>query len=112
MNDWAIQLKNTKHIPVNKIPERLKGTTFQGYINISVNNLRKLFGEPTRKNTDTLKTYLEWDLECDGIIFAIYDYNTWDNENEIDPNERVNFHIGAHTQATVDFVERLITYNL
>ena len=84
MNDWAIQLKNTKHIPVKKIPETLKGTTFQGYINISVNNLRNLFGEPTRKNTDILKTYLEWDLECDGIIFAIYDYNTWDNENEID----------------------------
>lgn len=112
MNQWAIQLKNTKHIPVKNIPETLKGTVFQGYVCVSINELTSLFGEPTRKKTDPLKTYFEWDLECDGIIFAIYDYNSWDNENEINPNERVDFHIGAHTQPTVDFVQRLIAYNL
>ena len=112
MNDWAIQLKNTKHIPEKNIPTTLKGTAFQGFVFVSINELTSLFGEATRKNADPLKTYFEWDLECDGIIFAIYDYNTWDNENEIDPNKRVDFHIGGHTKATADFVQRLIEFNL
>lgn len=112
MNDWGIQLKNTKHIPEKNIPASLKGTVFQGFVFVSINELTSLFGEPTRKNADPLKTYFEWDLECDGIIFAIYDYNTWDNKNEIDPNKRVDFHIGGHTKATADFVQRLIEYNL
>ena len=108
MNDWAIQLKNTKHIP----KEKIRGTALQGYVDISLNDLRKLFGEETRKNTDPIKTHFEWDLECDGIIFTIYDYYTWEDENDINPDEQVTFHIGGLTKETADFVYRLIKYNI
>lgn len=107
-SSWKQQLNIVQHIS----PDRIIGTSFQGYVFASINELTSLFGEPTRKNVDSLKTYLEWDLECDGIIFTIYDYNIWDTENEIDPNERVDFHIGGNSSYVAEFVQHLVKYNI
>jgi len=75
------------------------GTSFHDVtISASVQDLINVLGEPTiQDNTGEDKVNFEWDLETDeGDVFTIYD---WKEYRELDLNERIEWHIGAHSKS-------------
>jgi len=75
------------------------GTSFHDVvIKASVNHLISVLGEPSyQNNTGEDKVNFEWDCETeDGDVFTIYD---WKEYRELDLDELIEFHIGAHSKS-------------
>jgi hypothetical protein len=73
------------------------GTSFHGQtVNCSYNDLVKVLGLPQyADNTGKDKTNYGWDCEDeDGTIFTIYD---WKEYERISNDQRIEWHIGAHS---------------
>lgn len=85
------------------------GTSFHGTtITTSVKKLRKVLGEPNYSaNLGNDKVNFEWQAETDsGDVFTVYD---WKEYRSIEENERVEFHIGGHTNnATVEALDEIL----
>lgn len=72
----------------------IAGTCLQGTINTSYDRLVKLFGEPTRGESDDGKVQVEWAMKfTDGTLATIYDWK----ENQV-PEGVTEWHIGGHTK--------------
>lgn len=84
------------------------GTSFHGTtITTSVKKLRKVLGEPNYSaNLGNDKVNFEWQAETEsGDVFTVYD---WKEYRSIEENERVEFHIGGHTNnATVKALDEI-----
>ena len=83
----------------NKTDRNTSGTSFHGVrITASPNELIQILGEPTEdSNGHGYETNLEWDCETDlGDVFSIYDRN---HHRRIMPDEKIEWHIGAHSLA-------------
>lgn len=85
------------------------GTSFHGTtITTSVQKLRMVLGEPKYSANDGMdKVNFEWQAETEsGDVFTVYD---WKEYKRIDENERVEFHIGGHTNnATVKALDEIL----
>lgn len=91
-----------------KETDNVIGTSwFQGTINTTANKLTKLFGEPYRYVDD--KTQYEWNLECNGISFSIYDYK---EDEEINPNEKIDWHIGTKNKKESNYITKILKEKL
>ncbi len=80
----------------------------QGYINISFDDLRKKFGEPT--DGDGYKVDAEWEI-TDGVRAAtIYNYKNGHNYNGMEGIERtsiVAWHIGGSDRSAVELLQNI-----
>lgn len=85
------------------------GTSFHGTkITTSVQKLRKVLGEPKYSaNSGEDKVNFEWQAETEsGDVFTVYD---WKEYRSIEEDERVEFHIGGHTNnATVEALDEIL----
>ena len=85
------------------------GTSFHGTtITTSVKKLRKVLGEPNYSaNLGNDKVNFEWQAETEsGDVFTVYD---WKEYRSIEEDERVEFHIGGHTNnATVKALDEIL----
>ena len=85
------------------------GTSFHGTtITTSVKKLRKVLGEPKYSaNLGDDKVNFEWQAETEsGDVFTVYD---WKEYRKIRENQRVEFHIGGHTNnATVKALDEIL----
>jgi len=89
------------------------GTSLQGYIEISYDELVKLFGEP--QASDGYKIDAEWIIKTSsGIVITIYNYKDGINYNgpEGTPTKDIiNWHIGGKNQESVEELYRIIEAN-
>jgi hypothetical protein len=80
------------------------GTSLQGYINTTFNNLVDVLGEPIYPNSIDGKVICEWVLKFnDGTIATIY---CWKLKKI--PMNNYNWHIGGHSEKAVDHVNDLL----
>jgi hypothetical protein len=84
---------------MKKTNSSTNGTSFHNVtIKTSVNKLKSVLGEPEfEDNTGEDKVNFEWDLETsEGDVVSLYD---WKEYREIDLDETIEFHIGAHSKS-------------
>ena len=85
------------------------GTSFHGTtITTTVEKLRKVLGEPKYSPNDGEdKVNFEWQAETEsGDVFTVYD---WKEYRSIEEDERIEFHIGGHTNnATVKALDEIL----
>jgi len=92
--------------------DKANGTSFQGTVTTTYNNLIDLFGQP-RKGSIDKKTNCSWVLEfTDGTVATIYDWKM----PEI-PMEAYKWHIGGKTKKAVEKVSDIcgnlnVTYSI
>lgn len=105
---------NTKTLkPTDTFPN---GTSLQGYVTASYDNLVAVFGEPNQSGDD-YKVAFEWVLESvDGEIVTIY---PWKNTNLYEEglpginhmkNTNTRWHIGGKSKMVVDLVLSVIEW--
>jgi hypothetical protein len=83
---------------MKKTNKSADGTSFHNVtIKTSVNELIRVLGEPDDdSNTGEDKVNFEWICETEnGYIVTIYD---WKEYRMIDVNEKIEFHLGGHSQ--------------
>jgi hypothetical protein len=90
---------------------RIEGTSLQGYLEATRDELVEVFGEPVRTYGD--KTTCEWDIEFrvmtedgddfDYVVATIYD---WKMAPTI--NSRYRWHIGGRNYQAVELVEQMM----
>jgi hypothetical protein len=81
--------------------EDLAGTSFQGYIRGTLQELVHTLGEPHFNDGD--KVTAEWDFLSDtGVVFTIYDY-----KEEETPTGDYDWHIGGVDHRAVEVVRDL-----
>ena len=88
---------------MKKTNKSADGTSFHNVtIKTSVNELIRVLGDPDDdSNTGEDKVNFEWVCErVNGDVVTIYD---WKEYRMIDMNEKIEFHLGGHSQ--------LITFN-
>ena len=70
---------------------------FNETIRASVNDLRKILGEPDMETNDgSDKVNFEWIMENeDGDVFTVYD---WKEYRRISEDEIIEWHIGGHNE--------------
>jgi hypothetical protein len=89
------------------------GTSLQGYIKISYDDLVKLFGEP--QASDGYKVDAQWVIKSfNGTVITIYNYKDGINYNgpEGTPTKDIiNWHIGGENQKSVEELHRIIGGN-
>jgi hypothetical protein len=84
------------------------GTSMQGTINITYNELVRLFGEPPFDG-DGEKVTCEWILDIDGHIVTIYDWKIY--QYDINVTELTNWHIGGNDGKSVDLLKQVLEDN-
>ena len=76
------------------------GTSLQGYINASYDELIEAFGEPTGDG-DGFKVDVEWVLRFDGeTIATIYNWKNGQNHEGdagMDVEDMTSWHVGGHS---------------
>jgi len=96
-----IKQHQMKTKPNFKTEINASGTTLQGYIDITYDDLVKVLGKEEGGGD---KTLAEWSIEFDnGIIATIYDWkNTgWKKEDV------TNWHIGGYDGKCIDMIQQL-----
>jgi len=79
--------------------QEANGTCLQGYVQAYYHQLVAVFGEPEGGGD---KTTVEWVLAfADGTVATIYDWKEWET-----PIGLYMWHIGGHSKAAVDRVQR------
>lgn len=84
---------------MKKTNSSTNGTSFHNVtIKTSVNKLISVLGEADCvENTGEDKVNFEWDLETsEGDVVSLYD---WKQYREIDLDETIEWHIGAHSKS-------------
>ena len=100
-------------------PQRgITGTSLQGYAKATRSYLEMLFGPPLNEPVDDYKTSYEWHIsikesqDVTGFV-SIYDYKS---DSSDDPEEVINWHIGAkntyHAEEVIDFITTGKTYEV
>ncbi len=79
----------------------INGTCLQGYITITLVDLLKTLGEPTRCDLD--KVTVEWSFKThDGVVFTIYDY-----KEDVTPTRSYDWHVGGLDKNVLALVQKL-----
>ena len=87
------------------------GTSLRGYIKVTYETLCSIFGEPN--GSDGYKSDAEWEVEwSDGTVATIYNWKDGKNycgeEDGLDAEDIVEWHIGGKSYGVVDRIERLV----
>ena len=86
------------------------GTSLQGYISATFDELVNTFGEPGKG--DEYKTDAEWIIEFnDGTVATIYNWKDGRNycgSGGLDVEDITDWHIGGNGQRSVDLVESVL----
>lgn len=92
---------------------KIEGTSLQGYIETTYEELVTALGEPTFTENELDKSTVEWDLtvtvkrpydeQVDYIVATIYDWKTAET-----PTEPYKWHIGGDDYDAVDVVHQLL----
>ena len=77
-----------------KKTSEINGTHRQGYLEATLEELTKVFGEPEVLGYD--KVYYQWAFVEDGTVFTIYDYKR--GLEPIDQNEEFDWSVGGHSK--------------
>lgn len=88
----------------------INGTSLQGYINCSYDELVKAFGEPHSTNEN--KTNAEWDIAIhrgpyDNAVAAIYNATVFIGDS-MDVSDITEWHIGGISRHVVDDIKEII----
>jgi hypothetical protein len=80
-------------------PRRTLGIAFYGHtLYCSYNDLVEILGEPQYNNNTSRRDNTNYEWECitdaEDVIFTIYD---WKEYRQISKDEKIEWHIGAHT---------------
>lgn len=78
---------------------------FWDTVKSSVTKLTKVFGEPRCVGTCDDKVQYEWNLSYNEIPFDIYD---WKEYYTIDPNEKIDWHIGARNEDESKMITKIV----
>lgn len=81
------------------------GTSLQGYVTCSYNHIKSKLGEPQYEDGDD-KVTTEWDIECNGKVFTIYDWKEYRNPPKGDTI--YEWHIGGKDKSVLELVARLL----
>jgi hypothetical protein len=83
------------------------GTHLQGHINVTYSQLVDALGYPLYGPEDSGdgKVQFEWVFKCNGEVFTLYDWKTYDTEYTI--NELNRWNVGGKTNAG-NFIDSLI----
>ena len=76
-----------------------RGTSLQGYMNASFEQLTKAFGTPDTKGSSDGKVKHLWVRDIDGVLCTIYDYKEDLNTGKIE-----NWHVGGEAKASHQLV--------
>jgi hypothetical protein len=96
--------------------DKTGGTSLQGYVTVSYDDLVEAFGKPDSVG-DGYKTDAEWNLEIDDTIVTIYNYKNGRNYNGaqgLAVDQITDWHvggftrIGGFTRTAVDLVEEAL----
>lgn len=80
------------------------GTSYhKGVIIATASEISKVLGKPS--DGDNYKTLFEWDRECNGLVFSVYDYCAFNipyikemNYISLASRTRLEYHIGTKTE--------------
>lgn len=81
----------------------INGTHLQGYVHVSYQKLRKLFGTPTKG--DEYKTDVEWMVEfADGTVTTIYNWKNgpaYCGPEGIPVEQNTTWNVGGHSKVAL-----------
>jgi len=98
-------MKNFKVLSFQEGDNASHGTSLQGYINATYNQLIELLGKPTYdKPSGDNKIQVEWVVEYKGDFFTIYDWKTYSRQST--ENGLSTFNVGGTTNA-FDFIQEV-----
>jgi len=87
----------------------LNGSSLQGYVRTSINQLNSLFNVKKHKPSGDGKVKHEWEIEIiqknqHSTYITIYDYKDW----PIDKDEIFPFHVGAKNEVDANFGTKIM----
>ena len=96
--------------------ENVEGTSLQGYIKASYEQLLAAFGPPNPRLTDNYKTDVEWAFEfADGTIATLYNWKNGKNYlrgEGLELNDIYEWNVGGKTEKAVSrLLEKLRAQN-
>lgn len=114
MNDseliWEAYV-NTSKVSVKQTND-IEGTSLQGYVDASYNQLVEVFGKPTYETgfSKTEKITTAWNLEFpSGVIVTIYNWKNYENYGkDPEPNEEYEWHVGGYDINAVYLVKNAL----
>lgn len=82
--------------------KKITGTSLQGYVFTTYNQLVEIFGLPHKHGSD--KTTVEWGFQfADGTVATIYDWKT-----NCTPKSAYDWHIGGNSKKAVLLIEEAL----
>ena len=85
--------------------ENIYGTSLQGYIKASYEQLLKAFGPPNPRLCDNYKTDVEWAFEfADGTVATLYNWKNGKNYNGdegLELNDIYEWNVGGRSEKAV-----------
>jgi hypothetical protein len=105
-----------KYMNLERINDRsiITGSSLQGYIDITYDQLVEIFGEPISEG-DGYKVDAEWELMIDHTLVTIYNYKDGKNYNGEDGDaveDIIEWHIGGHDESAWKAVYDYIQYHV
>jgi len=92
--------------------KNVNGTSLQGYIRASYEQLLKAFGRPHEGMSDGYKTDVEWAFEfADGTIATLYNWKNGKNycgSEGLELNDIYDWNVGGHSDKAVEKIKKLI----
>jgi len=102
---------NTSKVSVKQTNDT-EGTSLQGHVDASYNQLVEVFGKPSYKTpfSETEKITTAWDLEFpSGVIVTIYNWKNYENYGkDPEPDEEYEWHVGGYDQNAVYLVKNAL----
>mgnify|MGYP003705064145 FL=1 len=97
---------------INKPSINTNGTSLQGYINCSYDDLTEALGYPLEEGFDDYKSDAEWHIEFkDGTVATIYNYKNGKNylgDQGYNLCDIAQWHVGGRSKEVVERVAFLI----
>ena len=98
---------------INTHDININGTSLQGYINCSYDDLTKALGYPLEEGFDDYKSDAEWQIEFDdyGTVATIYNYKNGKNylgDQGLNLCDITQWHVGGRRPEIVERVAFLI----
>ena len=93
----------------NDVDVDISGTSLMSCIDVSYQELKKVFGQPIVYKMSGEKTDAEWHiLFSDGAVATIYDYKTginYEGKHGIPKSKNTNWHIGGFEERVVSLIK-------
>lgn len=98
-------MKDMKGEKTMEATENIHGTSLQGYIKASYEQLLEAFGPPNSKLCDNYKTDVEWAFEfADGTVATLYNWKNGKNycgDEGLELNDIYEWNVGGRSENAV-----------